>query len=77
MKRKPKVDYYNLEFNKCRKDITKTWEAIADVISKSKMQNKFTTHYNVNGIQLHDKKIANKLKNKQEESRDSVQIYTD
>ena len=34
LKRETKAEYYNLEFNKSKNDITKTWENIADVMSK-------------------------------------------
>ena len=37
LKRETKVEYYNLEFNKSKNDIKKTWETIADVMSKSKI----------------------------------------
>ena len=41
----------------------KTWETIADVMSKSKMQNKFPAHLNINEKQITDKtEIAEKLK---------------
>ena len=38
LKRETKAEYYNLEFNKSKNDIKKTWETIADVMSKSKIQ---------------------------------------
>ena len=37
LKRETKAEYYNLEFNKSKNDIKKTWETIADVMSKSKI----------------------------------------
>ena len=62
LKRETKAEYYNLEFNKSKNDIKKTWEAIADVMSKSKIQNKFPAHFNINEKQITDKKeIAEKL----------------
>ena len=33
---------------KSKNDIKKTWETIADVMSKSKIQNKFPAHFNIN-----------------------------
>ena len=38
LKRETKAETYNLEFNKSKNDIKKTWETIADVMSKSKIQ---------------------------------------
>ena len=38
LKRETKAEYYNLEFNKSKNDIKKTWETIAEVMSKSKIQ---------------------------------------
>ena len=62
LKRETKAEYYNLEFNKSKNDIKKTWETIADVMSKSKIQNKFPAHFNINEKQLTDKKeIADKF----------------
>ena len=63
LKRETKAEYYNLEFNKSKNDIKKkTWETIADVMSKSKIQNKFPAHFNINEKQITDKKeIADKL----------------
>ena len=46
LKRETKAEYYNLEFNKSKNDIKKTWETIDDVMSKSKIQNKFPAHFN-------------------------------
>ena len=57
LKRETKAEYYNLEFNKSKKDIKNTWETIADVMSKTKIQNKFPAHFNINEKQKPDKKI--------------------
>ena len=38
LKRETKAEHYNLELNKSKYDIKKTWETIADVMSKSKIQ---------------------------------------
>ena len=44
--------------------LKKTWETIADVMSKSKIQNKFPAQFNINEKQITDKKeIAEKLNN--------------
>ena len=56
LKRETKAEYYNLEFNKSKNDIKKTWETIADVMSKSKIQNKCSAHFNINEKQITDKK---------------------
>ena len=62
LNRETKAEYYNLEFNKSQNDIKKAWETIADVMSKSKIQNKFPAHFNMNEKQITDKKeIAEKL----------------
>ena len=64
LKRETKAEYYNLEFNKSKNDIKKTWETIADVMSKSKIQNKCPAHFNINEKQITGKKeIAEKLNN--------------
>ena len=54
LKRETKAEYYNLEFNKSKNDIKKTWETIADVMSKSKIQNKCPAHFNINEKQITD-----------------------
>ena len=56
LKRETKTEYYYLEFNQSKNDILKTWETIADVMSKSKIQNKFPAHFNINEKQITDKK---------------------
>ena len=56
LKRETKAEYYNLEFNKSKNDIKKTWETIAEVMSKSKIQNKLPTFFNINEKQITDKK---------------------
>ena len=62
LKRETEAEYYNLEFNKSKNDIKKTWETIADVMIKSKIQNKFPAHFNINEKQITDKKeIEEKL----------------
>ena len=48
LKQEAKATYYNLQFSKYRNDIRKTWENIADVINKSKIQKQFPTYFNVN-----------------------------
>ena len=55
LKRETKAEYYNLEFNDYKNDIKKTWETIGDVMSKSKIKNKFPTHFNINERQITDK----------------------
>ena len=63
LKRETKAEYYNLEFNISKNDI-KRGKTIADVMSKSKIQNKFPAHFNINEKQITDKKeIAEKLNN--------------
>ena len=62
LKRETKAEYYNLEFNKSKNYMKKTWETIADVMRKSKIQNKCPTHFNINEKQITDKKeTADKL----------------
>ena len=64
LKRETKAEYYNLELKKSKNDIKETWETIADVMTKSKIQNKFPAHFNINEKQITDKKeIADKLNN--------------
>ena len=64
LKREAKATYYNLQFSKYRNDIRKTWENIADVINKSKIQKQFPTYFNVNETKITNKKeIATQFNN--------------
>ena len=64
LKREAKATYYNLQFSKYMNDIRKTWENIADVINKSKIQKQFPTYLNVNETKRTDKKeIATQFNN--------------
>ena len=64
LKREAKATYYNLQFSKYRNDIRKTWENIADVINKSKIQKQFLTYFNVNETKITNKKeIATQFNN--------------
>ena len=64
LKREAKATYYNLQFSKYRNDIRKTWENIADVINKSKIQKQFPIYFNVNETKITNKKeIATQFNN--------------
>ena len=58
------MNYYNTEFNRCKKDITKTWKIIAELVNKSKSEHKFPTYIDVNNVKIKDnQEIANHFNN--------------